>query len=124
MAVIQPHMSHVWKRPSVASEGCRFHGRCQRAKPAGRRTGTAGAADSAGRCGTGARGDRLRDLQRTQGIFRLDDGQVWREIESSPTHQRLAPDRAYPARIERGTLGGFHMYVDGVRRMKKVERLE
>jgi hypothetical protein len=61
---------------------------------------------------------------RQQGIFRLEDGQVWREIESSPTHQRLAPDRTYAARLERGKLGGYRMYVDGVRRMKKVERLE
>lgn len=58
------------------------------------------------------------------GVFRMEDGQVWRETETTPRHQRLAPDRQYSARIERGRLGGYRMYVEGVRRMIKLERLE
>lgn len=58
------------------------------------------------------------------GIFRLENGQVWRETEKTPRHQRLQPDQQYPARIERNKLGSYRMYVDGVRRMLKVERLK
>jgi hypothetical protein len=58
------------------------------------------------------------------GIFRLADGQVWRETEPTPRHQRLQPGRQYRARIERGAIGGYRMYVEGVRRMLKVERLQ
>jgi len=59
-----------------------------------------------------------------RGVFRMENGQVWRETERTPERQRLAADRQYTARIERGTLGGYRMYVDGVRRMVKVERVE
>ena len=58
------------------------------------------------------------------GVFRLADGQIWRETEKTPQHQRLAPGRQYEARIERGKLGGYRMYVEGVRRMMKIERLQ
>lgn len=58
------------------------------------------------------------------GVFRMADGQVWRETEVSPRHTRLAAGRQYTARIERGRLGGYRMFVEGVRRMIKVERLE
>lgn len=61
---------------------------------------------------------------RELGVFRLEDGQVWRETEKTPRHLRLAPDRQYDARIQRGLFGGYRMYVDGVRKMIKLERLE
>jgi hypothetical protein len=61
---------------------------------------------------------------RELGVFQLEDGQLWRETERTPRHMRLAADRQYDARIERNVLGGYRMYVDGVRRMLKVERLE
>jgi hypothetical protein len=58
------------------------------------------------------------------GTFRLDNGQVWRETMKSPAHRRLAPDTEYTARIERGRAGGYRMRVDGIKWMKRVERVE
>lgn len=58
------------------------------------------------------------------GTFRMDDGQVWRETSASPERKRLDTDEHYTARIERSKIGGYRMYVDGVRWMKTVERLE
>ena len=58
------------------------------------------------------------------GIFELADGQVWHETEKTPEPQRLETGTHYRARIERGTLGGYRMYVDGVRRMIKVKRVK
>ncbi len=59
-----------------------------------------------------------------RGIFRMADGQVWRETEASPQHQRLSANKEYAARIERGRISGYRMYVEGVRRMIKLERLQ
>lgn len=56
------------------------------------------------------------------GLFRMTDGQVWKAMESTPPERRLDPDRSYAARIERGKLGGYRMYIDGVPRMIKVMR--
>jgi len=58
------------------------------------------------------------------GTFRMADGQVWRETLASPERRRLRPGREYPARIEVGRVGGFRLFVEGVRWMKTVERLE
>jgi hypothetical protein len=58
------------------------------------------------------------------GEFRLEGGQLWRETMTSPAHLRLAPDTEYSARIEQTRLGGYRMYVDGIRWMKRIERLE
>jgi lipoprotein-anchoring transpeptidase ErfK/SrfK len=58
------------------------------------------------------------------GTFRMSDGQVWRETTPSPERRRLKPGREYPARIEVGRVGGFRLFVEGVRWMKTVERLE
>lgn len=58
------------------------------------------------------------------GVFELADGQVWHETERVPEQLRLEPGTRYRARIERGTLGGYRMYVDGVRRMLKVKRVK
>jgi len=58
------------------------------------------------------------------GVFRLDNGQVWRETEKSPRHKRLQPDQQYRVRIERAKIGKYRMYVDGVRWMFKIERLK
>jgi hypothetical protein len=58
------------------------------------------------------------------GIFELADGQVWHETEKTPEPQRLEPGTRYRARIERGTMGGYRMYVEGVRRMLKVRRVK
>lgn len=61
---------------------------------------------------------------RGLGVFRLENGQVWREIEISPRQKRLQPDQQYQARIERAKIGSFRMYVDGIRWMFKIERLK
>lgn len=58
------------------------------------------------------------------GLFRMTDGQVWKATQSTPREQRLEPGRSYAARIERGKLGGYRMYVDGVPRMIKVMRTQ
>lgn len=58
------------------------------------------------------------------GIFRMADGQVWRETVATPDRHHLDSDREYAARIERSKIGGYRMYVEGVRWMHKVERLQ
>jgi hypothetical protein len=59
-----------------------------------------------------------------RGVFQMSDGQVWRETETVPADRRLAANKSYSGRIERGQFRGYRMYVDGVRRMIKVERLK
>lgn len=61
---------------------------------------------------------------RGRGTFRTADGQVWRETELLERRPRLAASKQYAARIERGAVGGYRLYVDGIRWMYKVERLE
>lgn len=56
--------------------------------------------------------------------IRTETGQVWREIEAVTRRPRLDPGTQYTARIERGRVGGYRMYIDGIRWMYKVERLE
>lgn len=58
------------------------------------------------------------------GLFRMKDGQVWKARESTPREQRLEPGRSYAARIERGALGGYKMYVEGAPRMIRVVRTQ
>jgi hypothetical protein len=58
------------------------------------------------------------------GTFRMADGQVWRETEANKRRPELAPGGQYDARIEHGRVGGYRMYVDGIRWMYKVQRLE
>lgn len=58
------------------------------------------------------------------GVFRTADGQVWRETVASPERHHLRANREYDARIERGKVGGYRMYVDGIKWMHKVERLK
>lgn len=58
------------------------------------------------------------------GTIRTEDGQVWRETETGKRRPQLEPGTQYTARIERGRVGGYRMYVDGIRWMYKVERLE
>ena len=58
------------------------------------------------------------------GVFRMADGQVWRETTPTPARHHLDPQREYAARIEKSRLGGYRLYVDGVRWMHKVERLQ
>lgn len=59
-----------------------------------------------------------------RGLFRMADGQVWKGTETTPSEQRLEPGKSYAARIERGKLGGYRMYVDGTPRMIKVMRTQ
>ena len=58
------------------------------------------------------------------GVFTLADGQVWRETVAAPERHRLRAGREYAGRIERGSIGGYRMYLDGVKWMFKVERLK
>jgi len=58
------------------------------------------------------------------GEFTLADSQVWQETERTPERLRLQPGREYAARIERGKLGGYRLYVDGANWMYKVKRLK
>lgn len=59
-----------------------------------------------------------------RGVFQMSDGQVWRETETTPADRRLVANKSYSGRIERGQVRGYRMYVDGIRRMIKVERLK
>lgn len=61
---------------------------------------------------------------RGRGVFRTADGQVWRETEITPEHMRPSTQGQYTGRIEKAALGGYRLYIEGVRRMLKVERLE
>lgn len=58
------------------------------------------------------------------GLFKLANGQIWRETEETPYHLRLKPGQSYEAIIERGKLGGYRMQIDGIKRMLKIERLK
>jgi hypothetical protein len=58
------------------------------------------------------------------GLFRMADGQVWKATESTPREQRLEPGKSYSARIERGSIGGYRMYVEGKPRMIRVTRTQ
>ncbi len=58
------------------------------------------------------------------GVFRMADGQVWQETVATPARLHLQPGKEYDAAIERGSLGGYRMHVDGVRWLHKIERLE
>lgn len=57
------------------------------------------------------------------GLFRMTDGRVWKATESTPREQRLEPGKRYSARIERGKLSGYRMYVEGGPRMIRVTRV-
>jgi hypothetical protein len=58
------------------------------------------------------------------GLFSMADGQVWLETVATPERHHLEPGREYSARIERGKVGGYRMYVEGVKWLHKVERLK
>jgi hypothetical protein len=58
------------------------------------------------------------------GYFSMADGQVWVETEAAPMRVHLEPGREYGARIERGKVGGYRLYVEGVSWMYKVKRLQ
>lgn len=58
------------------------------------------------------------------GTFRMEDGQVWRETERTPERNRIAPERQHSGRIVRGAVGGYRLYLDGVKWMYKVERVK
>lgn len=58
------------------------------------------------------------------GTFMMADGQVWRETTPAPERRHLKAGREYPARIETSKIGGYRLYVDGIRWMYKVRRLQ
>jgi hypothetical protein len=58
------------------------------------------------------------------GLFSMADGQIWLETVATPERHHLEPGREYSARIERGKVGGYRMYVEGVKWLHKVERLK
>jgi hypothetical protein len=58
------------------------------------------------------------------GVFRTTDGQVWKATESTPREHRLESNKKYAARIERGKIAGYKMYVDGAPRMIRVTRVQ
>ncbi len=57
-------------------------------------------------------------------VFVMADGQAWRETETGLDSRLLESGKSYPARIERGKVRGYRMYIDGIRRMIKVERIK
>ena len=58
------------------------------------------------------------------GVFMMSDGQVWQETEAQPEYRRLQPGREYDARIKRGMVSGYRLYVAGGSWMHKVRRLQ
>lgn len=53
----------------------------------------------------------------------LANGQQWRETSTTPRGKRLVAGKAYRGRIERGAVGGYRLYVDGIKHMYTVRRL-
>lgn len=53
----------------------------------------------------------------------LADGQQWRETSITPRGRRLVAGRTYRGRIERGSVGGYRLYVEGIKHMYTVRRL-
>jgi hypothetical protein len=58
------------------------------------------------------------------GYFTMADGQLWTETVRSPERVHLDADKEYDARLEASKIGGYRLYVDGVRWMHKVKRLK
>jgi hypothetical protein len=58
------------------------------------------------------------------GYFTTADGQLWTETVRSPERVHLDADKEYDARLEASKIGGYRLYVDGVRWMHKVKRLK
>lgn len=53
----------------------------------------------------------------------LANGQQWRETSTTPRGKRLVAGKTYRGRIERGAVGGYRLYVEGIKHMYTVRRL-
>jgi hypothetical protein len=57
-------------------------------------------------------------------IFHLENGQVWRGLEPETATRRLSAARRYEATVTSGTLGGYRLRLEGIKRLYAVERLQ
>lgn len=58
-------------------------------------------------------------------IFILDNGQIWRQLDSDQTEVTRRPSSGpMQVRIEAAVMGSFSLYIEGSKRMVKVRRLK
>lgn len=60
---------------------------------------------------------------RGKALFVLDNGQVWRQLDSDGTEVTLAPARPFKVTIERGVFGAYNLTMEGRNALIKVTRL-
>jgi hypothetical protein len=60
---------------------------------------------------------------RGKALFVLDNGQVWRQLDSDGTEVTLVPARPFKVTIERGAFGAYNLTMEGRNALIKVTRL-
>jgi hypothetical protein len=60
---------------------------------------------------------------RGKALFVLDNGQVWRQLDSDGTEVANPPARAFKVTIERGSLGSYNLTMEGRNSLIKVTRI-
>jgi len=63
--------------------------------------------------------------RRLKGLFVLDNGQVWKQLDGDPAEIRDPPaDTVWKVTIERGVLGSYNLMIDGRNGIIKVSRVK
>lgn len=66
-----------------------------------------------------------RIYQRKKVILTLDNGQIWRQLQSDSTSIPFSrKGHVYSVRIKRGPLGNYMLFVDNLKRGIRVERIK
>lgn len=60
---------------------------------------------------------------RGKALFVLDNGQVWRQIDSDGAQVTTVPQRAFKVTIERGAFGSYNLTMEGRNGLIKVTRI-
>jgi hypothetical protein len=60
---------------------------------------------------------------RGKALFVLDNGQVWRQLDSDGSEVTLVPPRPFKVTIERGAFGAYNLTMEGRNALIKVMRL-
>ena len=63
--------------------------------------------------------------RRGKGLFILDNGQVWRQLDGDTAEVRdPPPDTTWKVTIENGVLGSYNLVIEGRNQIIKVSRLK
>jgi len=63
--------------------------------------------------------------RRSKGLFVLDNGQVWKQLDGDPAEIRDPPsDAVWKVTIETGVLGSYNLMIEGRNAIIKVSRLK